>query len=99
MDNNPNTEKIEIRISDVIMMLEEGKTREQIGEHYGLNKAETTLLFKHEKLKGRRPKKTPSFTIVDDLGGNSTPSDEQHEEVEAQTEQAQDEVLEEYTQY
>lgn len=64
MDQNP--EKVKINLSEVINMLEEGTSREKIGEYFGLNKAETTLLFKHEKLKGRRPKKIPNFVIVDD---------------------------------
>jgi len=38
----------------ILNMLAEGKTREEIGIHYGINKRQTILLFKDSKLKGRK---------------------------------------------
>lgn len=74
MDQNP--ERVEIRISEVLDMLNEGISREKIGEHFNLNKAETRKLFEHEKLRGKRPKKMPSFTIVDDTVETPVPQEE-----------------------
>ena len=104
---NHNEEKVEIRLSEVIMLLEEGNTREQIAEHFGLNKAEVTMLFQHEKLKGKRPKKVPSFTITDDLGGapaseapteeSTSTNDESFQNSEEHSEEHQEEVEQEIT--
>lgn len=60
-------DKIPIRTSKVLEMLKEGKTREDIRNHYGLSKTELKDLFQHEKLKGRKTHKAPSFVIVDDI--------------------------------
>lgn len=67
--------EIQIKISDVINLLEEGNNREAIATHYGLEKNEVNELFKHPSLKGKRPKKAkpaPRFTIVDDTVEDST---------------------------
>lgn len=45
-----------IKTEDVLAMLEEGKTREEIGAHYGLNKSDTKKLFAHKDLKGKKKK-------------------------------------------
>ncbi len=59
----------QIKISDVIHLLDDGNTREQIAEALDLNTTEIKALFEHPKLKGRRAKKKKelSFEIVDDL--------------------------------
>lgn len=57
-----------IGIAQVQQMLKDGKTREDIRLHYGLNKTNLGLLFKHPELIGKKTikKKAPAFTIVDD---------------------------------
>ena len=55
-----------IKISEVLALLDEGKSREEIAEHYGISMPDCRRLFKHEKLKGKKAKKQPSFSITDD---------------------------------
>ena len=57
----------EIKISEVLDLLEQGKTREEIQSIYGLSVKELKMLFSHPKLKGKKTKKAPSFILVDDL--------------------------------
>lgn len=58
------SQKIQIRVTDVLAMLKDGKTREEIGEHYGLNKADTKALFSIPQLKGKRTRKQRPFQII-----------------------------------
>lgn len=62
--------KPEIKISDVITMLENGTSREKIRVHYGLTKIQAVKLWKQPKLKGRKVHKehmgTVGFEVVDD---------------------------------
>ena len=62
------SEKTQIKISDVLGMLQDGKTRKDIGEHYGLSGTDTKRLFQHPALKGRKTIKTKEvpFVIVDE---------------------------------
>lgn len=53
-----------INVKDVLAFLEDGKTREQIREHYGLSKRDLTLLFKHEELKGKKTRIAPGFVFA-----------------------------------
>mgnify|MGYP001600187523 CR=1 FL=1 len=59
------SEKVQVKVvvSDVLKMLEEGKTRKEIKAHYNLSTAGMTKLFNSPSLKNKR---TPSFVIVDD---------------------------------
>lgn len=57
----------EIKISEVLDLLEQGKTREEIQSVYALSAKELKMLFSHSKLKGKKTKKAPSFILVDDL--------------------------------
>tara|TARA_R100001463_G_scaffold136375_3_gene201589 strand:- start:743 stop:1081 length:339 start_codon:yes stop_codon:yes gene_type:complete len=72
-------EPVKITISAVLSALENGFTRnagdknylgegKSIGEMYNLNKTQVALLFKNEKLKGKKTKvaQTPAFIIVDE---------------------------------
>ena len=59
-------EKVQIKESEVIKMIHEGKSREEVGAHYGLDNADTVALFKHEAFKGLRAKKQRGFVIVKD---------------------------------
>jgi hypothetical protein len=59
------TQKPVIRKSDVITMIENGKTREEIAVHYGIPKGQIAKAFKQLGLVGVKAKKV-SFVIEDD---------------------------------
>lgn len=70
-----------IKTSDVIALLNDGKTREDIREHYGLSKADLSKLFKNDALKGKKTRKAPAFVFEDDSvqreennSGNNVPT-------------------------
>jgi len=46
---------IRIELNNVIALNNTGKTRKEIGEHYGLSKTDCARLFRHPKLKNLRP--------------------------------------------
>jgi hypothetical protein len=62
-----NTNKPVIGVAQVQQMLKDGKTREEIRVHYGINKTNLVLLFKHPDLIGKKTikQKEPAFTIVE----------------------------------
>jgi hypothetical protein len=60
------SEKKQIRVSDVLALLDDGKNRAEIQEHYDLSHSDMKKLFQHEKLKGKKPRKQSSFELVDD---------------------------------
>ena len=79
---NPEVEKkskTDITISGILEDLENGLSREQIGEKYSIQGWEVTALFKHPKLQGKRAKKKRelSFNIVDDTETMTDPAAEQ----------------------
>lgn len=86
-------QKIQIRVTDVIAMLEDGKSREEIGEHYGLNKSDIKALFSIPQLKGKRAKKQRPFQIIFDEAdevettNEDLPQDEDLPQVPAPVEQ------------
>lgn len=55
-----------IGVAQVLQHLKDGMSREEIGEHYGITKAEVKLLFQDERLKGKKTIKKPSFVLVED---------------------------------
>jgi len=59
------TEEKTLTISGVLKYLEDGLTRETIGEMYGLEKWEVTELFKHPKLKNRKTDDTEGDLLTD----------------------------------
>jgi hypothetical protein len=67
-ENQATAQKPKISISEVLKMLEDGKTRKEIGEHFGLSGAATKALFANEKLKGRKTHVNhgEAFEIEDD---------------------------------
>jgi hypothetical protein len=73
-----NTSKPVIGVAQVLQMLKKGKTREEIRVHYGINKTNLVLLFKHEDLIGKKTikQKEPAFTIVDDESAFTIVDDE-----------------------
>lgn len=56
----------EVKLSEILSLIESGKTRKEISEMYGLTPAQARQLFNHEALKGKRAKKNP-LHIVNDL--------------------------------
>jgi len=68
-------ESVPVSIPDIIEMMAAGKTRKQIGDHYGLNQPQTKELFNHPKLKGKKTTKQAAnaFKIVDE-GGDDIPT-------------------------
>lgn len=60
------SQQVPIRIAHVQKMLRDGKTREEIGEFYGLSKADVRRLFQHEDLKGKKTHKKPGFKIIEE---------------------------------
>ena len=79
--------KREIKVSEVIALLEAGKSREEIGAELSLTRAEVTALFKHPSLKGKKAKKQLNFVITDDTSDVTL---ENQEEEETITEEYQD---------
>ena len=65
------SEKKQIKISDVLQMLEDGKNRQEIGKELGIVPREVKMLFEHPKLKGKKRKVifVPSFEVADDTDG------------------------------
>lgn len=59
-----SNQEVQVVIEDVIAMLDDCKTREEIRLHYGLTKSDLTLLFKDEALKGQKQRRRPGFVIV-----------------------------------
>ena len=64
MENQLQTR--EIKISEVLDMLEQGKVRSEIKTELNLTHSEMVQLFQHPKLKHRKPKTQSSFVLVDD---------------------------------
>lgn len=59
--------KREIKISEVLGLLDAGKSREEIAQHFNMSNGDLTVLFKHPSLKGRKAKKQRDFVVVDDV--------------------------------
>lgn len=57
----------EIKISEVLEMIEAGKTRPEIREYYGLSVREMTVLSNHPLIKGKKAKTPVNINIIDDV--------------------------------
>lgn len=82
-------EKRQIKVSDVLTLLEQGKDRAAIKQELSLTHAEMTALFQHSKLKNKKPKVQPTFELVDDTEettGEATPVAETNTQTETTTE-------------
>tara|TARA_R110000796_G_scaffold231853_6_gene349939 strand:+ start:2432 stop:2758 length:327 start_codon:yes stop_codon:yes gene_type:complete len=66
------TEKIQIKISDILRMLKEGLTRKELSVHYGVTQTEMKGIFQHPELKGKRtmPKVEATYTLINDVNGD-----------------------------
>lgn len=76
------TKQVEVVIEDVQQMLIDGKTREEIRVHYGLNKTDLKALFMHPDLKGKKTHRKPGFVIV----AKTTTDEKPQELIEAENE-------------
>lgn len=66
-----NQEKKVIKISEVLALIEEGKTRVEIRKELDLNTTEMKNLFAHPLLKNRKARKIVSEIIIeDDVSGS-----------------------------
>lgn len=63
--------KRDIKISEVIALLDAGKSREEIRDHFEMSNGDLTVLFKHPALKGKKAKKQRDFNIIDDTVENT----------------------------
>jgi len=87
-------ENVNIRVKDVKQMLNNGKTREQIAEHYGIPMAAAKkTIFAHPEIKGLKTKKTYNFINIIDSESEDTDvnvdqeassSDEQNEATDSE---------------
>jgi hypothetical protein len=58
------SEMKQIVVEDVLEMLQQGKTRKEIQNHYELNGVEAKILFSDPALKGKRTYKKRNFVVV-----------------------------------
>lgn len=58
--------RVRINPSDVLGFLQDGKTREEIREHYNLSKSDAKRMFEHPMLKGRKTRKAPGFVFEEE---------------------------------
>lgn len=65
---------MEIKISDIINMIEEGKSRQEIAKHYGLPYSFMQAnVFNHPLIKGKRKKKQqPEINLIEDVLASET---------------------------
>ena len=57
--------RVKINPKDVLALLADGKSREEVREHYNLSKGDLKKVFQHPDLKGRKTKKSPGFVFED----------------------------------
>ena len=75
----------DIKISDILAMLDEGKKRTEIAEELGITMAECRKIFQHPALKGKKAKKPLSIHLIDDVTLNVTQEPFQEATVEQDT--------------
>lgn len=80
-----------IGVAQVLQHLKDGMTRDDIAKHYGITKSECKILFKDERLKGKKTIKKPSFVLVEDADNHSAVDLETSEENETEEVEVVDE--------
>jgi hypothetical protein len=83
------TEKQPIKASEILAMLAEGKSREEIRTHFNMKKIEFARFMKHPALKGKKTKtgkKNDPFILVDDVTPTTTPTASEAVETAPQSE-------------
>ena len=86
----------QITVSEVLALLDEGKSRKEIAEHFGISlKKCREVVFQHPKLKGRKAKQMADFELVDDTEGDNVIAQENIEPQDSAPEQVpQDDIAE-----
>jgi hypothetical protein len=80
-------ERVVIKVSQILEDLGNGLDREAIKAKYNLSHNDMSKLFSHEKLKGVRVKKAPSFILEDDVPASPIPTSKPKKEKAVKTEQ------------
>lgn len=75
------SDKKQIKITEILALLEQGKKRSEIATHYGITDADVKRMFAHPKLKGRKAHKEPTWELEDDTTEVKTPTNIATEEV------------------
>ena len=65
--STPTKQPIKLSVSGILLDLENGLDRTAIATKYGLTSGEVAEVFKHPKLKNKRPnRKVTRITLIDD---------------------------------
>lgn len=56
--------KIQVKVSEVLALLDAGKDRKAIAAHYGVSASAVASLFKHPDLKSKKARKPSPFEIL-----------------------------------
>lgn len=84
------SDKKQIKISEILELLQQGKKRSQIAEYYDITDADVKKIFMHPLLKGKKAHKEPSWTLVDDsVAEVEAPTNVNAEEVPDETPNAE----------
>lgn len=90
------SDKKQIKISEILSMLEGGKSRKDIAAHLEIPMSQLKRIFEHEKLVGKKARPSVNWELIDDTvveeAGNSPVNVETTDNVEATanaTEEAQ----------
>lgn len=60
------SDKVKLTVNGLLEDLEQGLTRPEIAEKYGLSMSSINKAFKHPKLAGKKAKSVPKFILIDD---------------------------------
>ena len=80
------SDKKQIKISEVLVLLEQGKKRSEIATHYGITDADVKKVFAHPKLKGKKAHKEPIWELTDDTDDVVEPATDVNAEAVNETE-------------
>lgn len=91
-----NATKLVIKSSDILAMLQQGKTRAEIIKELNLTTADAKLIFSSPSLKGKKTWKAPTVVFEDDLSEpQQNVAEENSNGVEVENISTQNEVEEE----
>ena len=89
------SDKKQIKVGDILEMLNSGKTRKDIAAHYEIPMTQLKRIFEHDKLKGRKARPSVDWVLIDDTVGetatdveqssNAVPLEEQQEVLQEQS--------------
>lgn len=79
------TEKKQVKVSEVLGLLDQGKSRKEIREALGLTIAELQFLFQNPKLKNKKAKSQMALEVVDDTHEETTEKAEEAQQTQSNT--------------